>query len=113
MDFVFCFCQEYKDEEVFAVISDIKLIAKHYLKGSCLFDFLAIVPFSQLIQVIQQLENENKLRLFHLFKLLRVPRLFGLLNVERFRQSLTSYYNSKLEENVKKNIDSANYPIHR
>ena len=45
LDFIFCFCQEYKDEELYTVVNDIKKIAKHYIKGSCLFDFLAIVPF--------------------------------------------------------------------
>lgn len=51
------------------------------------------------------------MRLFALFKLLRVPRLFGLLNVERFKQSLTSYFTNQLEEKVKKNIETENYPI--
>lgn len=45
LDFIFCFCQEFKDEETYTVVSDIKKIAKHYIKGSCIFDFLAIVPF--------------------------------------------------------------------
>lgn len=52
LDFSFCFCQEYKDEEVFAIISDIKLIAKHYIKGSCIFDFLAIVPFIDIVPAL-------------------------------------------------------------
>lgn len=45
LDFCFCFCQEYKDEETYTVVSDIKKIAKHYLKGSCIFDLLANIPF--------------------------------------------------------------------
>jgi len=45
MDFIFCFCQEFKDEETYTIVSDIKKIAKHYMKGSCIFDLLAIIPF--------------------------------------------------------------------
>jgi hypothetical protein len=45
LDFIFCFCQEYKDEETYTIITDIKKIAKHYLRSSCIFDLLAIVPF--------------------------------------------------------------------
>jgi len=44
MDMVFCFCQEYLDEETYTVQSDIKTIAKHYLKRSFIFDLLAWLP---------------------------------------------------------------------
>lgn len=90
-------------------MTDIKKIAIHYLKGSCIFDFLAIVPFKDIFSSF--IGKRSKLRLFSLFKLLRVPRLFGLLNVERFKQSITAYYNNKLEEKVRKNIETENYPI--
>ena len=49
--------------------------------------------------------------MFRLFKLLRVPRLFELLNVDRFKQSINDYYNKKLEENVRKGIEGEHYPI--
>lgn len=87
-DFAFCFCQEYKDEEVYAIVTDIKKIAIHYLKGSAVFDFLAIVPFKELLRLNHPesaLDENDRIRLFSLFKLLRVPRLFGLLNVERIK----------------------------
>lgn len=45
LDFVFCFCQEYQDEETYTIESDIKKIAKHYMKGSAVFDLLANIPF--------------------------------------------------------------------
>jgi hypothetical protein len=51
------------------------------------------------------------MRLLALFKLLRVPRLFGLLNVERFKQSITTHFTKQLEEKVKNNIECENYPI--
>ena len=45
LDFVFCFCQEYQDEETYTIESDIKKIAKHYMKVSAVFDLLANIPF--------------------------------------------------------------------
>ena len=56
-------------------------------------------------------EGSEKDRLFLLLKLLRVPRLFELLNVTRIKQSITSYYNNKLKESIKKNVETENYPI--
>ena len=41
LDMIFCFCQEYKDQETFTIVSDIKTIAKNYVKGSFIFDLLA------------------------------------------------------------------------
>jgi potassium voltage-gated channel Eag-related subfamily H protein 8 len=49
MDFIFCFCQEYKDLETYLTVSDLKKIAKNYMKGSCIFDFLANIPFELLL----------------------------------------------------------------
>ena len=43
-DLIFCFFQEFKDEETYTIISDVKKIAKHYLRGSFIFDLLAIIP---------------------------------------------------------------------
>lgn len=99
MDFIFCFCQEYNDEETYCLISDIKQIAVHYLKGSCFFDLLAIIPFSFFIVGKNTGTNDpkkSKVRLFRLIKLLRVPRLFELLNVDRFKKYIKDYYNNRL-----------------
>ena len=45
----FCFCQEYMDEETYNVVSGLKQIAKHYVKESFIFDFIAWFPFSWFI----------------------------------------------------------------
>lgn len=91
MDFAFCFCQEYNDEETYCLITDIKQIAIHYVKGSCFFDLLAIIPFASLL-----VPKKDNARLFRLIKLLRVPRLFELLNVDRFKKYIKDYYNNRL-----------------
>ena len=46
LDMIFCFCQEYLDEETYNVVNNLKQIAKHYSKGSFIFDFIAWFPFS-------------------------------------------------------------------
>jgi len=40
-----------------------------------------------------------------------VPRLFELLNVDRIKQSITDYYNYRLQKAVKNNIEETSYPI--
>ena len=44
LDMAFCFCQEYLDEETYTLVSDLKTIAKHYMKKSFIFDLLAWLP---------------------------------------------------------------------
>ena len=90
IDIIMCFCQEYLDEETYSVVSELKLIAKHYLMRSFIFDFLAWIPFDLIIDINE--ENE-KVRLLRIFKLLRLPRLMELLNVERVKQIVTNHYN--------------------
>jgi hypothetical protein len=48
-DMMFCFLQEYQDDETYTMNSSFKLIAIHYAKGSFFFDFLAIIPFDLII----------------------------------------------------------------
>lgn len=50
LDLIFCFFQEYKDEESYTIISNFKQIAKHYAKGSFVFDLMAIIPFQEIIE---------------------------------------------------------------
>ena len=50
LDLIFCFFQEFKDEETYTIISDVKAIAKHYAKGSFIFDLLAIIPIQEIIE---------------------------------------------------------------
>ena len=97
-DFIFCFCQEYKDEETYTVVSDIKKTAKHCLKGSCLFDLLANIPFELFFMGNTIRIDNQEGRLFRLLKLLRLPRLFELLDIERIKQTLNDYYSKRLVE---------------
>lgn len=80
IDMCCCFCQEYVDQETFSEVSDIKAIAINYLKGSFIFDLLAVIPFEIIFN-----RYVSKPRLWRLMKLLRMPRLSQLLDVEKFK----------------------------
>jgi len=69
-DLCFCFVWEVQDHETYSVITDVKLIAKQYLRGNFIFDFLAVCPFDWFLE-----PDTKKYRLYRLFKLLRVRRL--------------------------------------
>ena len=106
LDFIFCFLQEYKDEETYTIVSDIKKISKHYIKGSCIFDLLACLPFDRILG-----RKKENTRLYRLFKLFRVPRLLELLNVDRIKQTINDHYNKILQTAVENNVESKSYPI--
>jgi len=80
------------------------------MKGSCVFDLLANIPFELLFTKGNKLTSDGG-RLFRLFKLLRVPRLFALLNVDRIKQTISDYYNRRLQRAVHNNIEGEPYPI--
>ena len=105
MDIVFTFCQEYLDEETYKIVSDIKLIAMHYLKGTFIFDFLAWIPFEYIFA------DFHRVRLFRLLKLFRVPRLAALINVDNFKQLINEYYDKQLQYSIKNNNTAYYYPI--
>lgn len=70
------------------------------MKGSCIFDFLANIPFELLMHRGDEIK---KTRLFRLFKLFRVPRLFALLNVNRVKQIIGDHYQKILLTAVQNN----------
>lgn len=99
------------------MVSDIKKIAKHYLKGSCIFDMLAIIPFELFFtlgqdgRAIKGDSAEKASRMFKMIKFFRIPRLFELINVDRVKSSINDYYNKRLQRAVQENDESDSYPI--
>ena len=86
MDNMFCFIQEYQDEETYTIISDVKKIAKNYAKRSFIFDLLAWIPFDRFMQYTSTRRLYRCLNyVYRLFKLLRLPRLKQLIKVENFK----------------------------
>lgn len=89
------------------------MIAIHYVKGSFIFDLIAIIPFAEIITMgnTASLPESSRIRLFRLLKLLRVARLVQLLDVERFKSVITDYFNNRLKEAVARGDDQVSYPI--
>ena len=81
------------------------------MRGSFIFDFLAWFP----IELIQQQQNPNVTvsPLLRLFKLLRMPRLAQLLDVEKCKNIVNSYYEKQLKYNISINNYKMHYPIKR
>ncbi len=81
------FFQEYISEEDFYPVKNLKKIAVHYMKykslivlsiinrGRFVFDLLANLPWDTII-----LKDPKKQQLSRLFKLLRLPKLFLILD---------------------------------
>ena len=70
------------------MVSNLRKIAVHYMKGSFIFDFIAIIPFEFLLNKNYGMDgnNENdKFRILKLFRLLRLARFGELLKIERFK----------------------------
>ena len=70
-------------------VSDLKVIAIHYLKGSFIFDAIAIIPFDMFL-------TGSKIRLYRLLKMLRVPRMVELIDVDRVKGIVNNFVNKRL-----------------
>ncbi|CDW76967.1 cation channel family protein [Stylonychia lemnae] len=89
---------KYISEEDFYPVRDIKKIAIRYLKRSFIFDMLSVIPFRYFIK-----DAETR-QLCSLFKILRLPKLFLLLDSRNFKHIIKTYYDNKLQR-VLKNVD--------
>jgi hypothetical protein len=61
---------------------------------------LACLPIT-LFETIYLIFESNEVRLFRMLKLLRLPRLAELLNVEKFKSLINEYYQGQLERRLK------------
>lgn len=87
LDMVFNFLEEYLDEETYTYVTDLKKISLRYLKGKFIFDLLAWLPLNLMIELF-----DGRKRLFRVLKMLRLPRLAQLLNVERVKKLVNEHY---------------------
>ena len=74
------------------------------MKGNFLFDLIAIIPFDWFFM-------GSKVRLYRLFKMLRVPRMIELLDVDRVKATLNNYYNKRLKASVAEGDERWKPPI--
>ena len=91
IDIFYNFTQEHIDDETYAIVSDITTIAKKYLLGGFIFDFFAWIPFNSIVE-------PN--RLYRLFKLLRIPRTFQLIDVNYMKKILNAVLNRHLNSKL-------------
>lgn len=98
------------DEETYNIVSNFKKIAKHYLRKSFIFDFIAWFPVSLFMSEESSTYMRDS-RLFRLLRLLRLPRLAQLLDVEKCKSILNEFYGKKLENSVIKNDNEFSFPI--
>ena len=110
-DMIFNFLQEYLDDETYIIISDLKLISKRYLRGNFTFDLLAWIPFDIIL-------SSNPHRLYRLLKLLRIPRLAQLINVEQAKLIVNDVFQKRLLRDIQNEkqvdmevINQRHYPI--
>jgi len=80
-DLVFNFFLEYRDPNTYKRIRDFKKISTRYLKGRFAFDFLALFPFYLITE---------DLLWTRLFRLLRLPKFFQMLDINYIDKLLTS-----------------------
>ena len=69
--FTTSFISPYNGDEYF----DLLMIAKHYIRGDFLVDFLSTFWFEELFKYVIRFQNEQLLFLFKVFKLLKVYRI--------------------------------------
>lgn len=111
-DMIFCFFQEYKDEETYNIVSSFRQIATHYFKRSFIFDYIAWFPFDLFLDQTSPFWAFYS-RILRLLKLFRLPRLTQLLDVEKCKSLLNEYYGKRLQEAVLRNDNEFYFPIMR
>lgn len=74
------------------------------MRGNFLFDLVAIIPFDLFTR-------GSKIRLYRLLKMLRVPRMIELLDVDRVKAILNNYYNKRLKRAVAESDERWKPPI--
>ena len=82
IDLILNFFTEYIDSKG-NNIQNLKMIGKNYLKKWFFIDFLSIIPFSLT-------GNPNTEYLLRLFRILKMPRLFRMVDIQRFSAWLSN-----------------------
>lgn len=73
IDIVFCFFQEFVDQETYHYVSKFKPIALAYIKKTFLSDLIAWIPYDYIF--FREDMHTSDLKLLRLTKLLRIPRM--------------------------------------
>ena len=84
-DMIVTFMSAYEDTTTGLIVTDHKLIAKHYLKGWFALDLLACIPVDLIEGFFEKSKNGQNLKLV---RLVRLPRLFKLMRILRVLKTL-------------------------
>ena len=71
-----------------------------------MYDILACIPFAYFMG-----SDPQQKRLYKVIKLLRVPRLFALLDIDNVKKFVNNHYSKQLENAVKNNDNNFSFPI--
>lgn len=109
-DIVLNFFMQYRDDEDFKPVRDLKKIALRYLKQFFILDMLATIPFYYLVKesalaaddpmILYDKDMRTK-RLVFLFKLLRLPKLQTILDTKNFQDIVKNLFSRRLMSVIK------------
>ena len=102
IDMIRNFFLEYSHDETHKPIRDLKQIAKRYLTSSFIFDLVAISTFA-LQELFKDKWEQDSLNLLYILRLLRVEKIFVILNIQVFQGIIKFYYRSNLNASIAKN----------
>ena len=90
LDIIFSFLMEFKDPETQQPVREITAIMKNYgIKGSFIFDFVAVFPLNLFIGDDSNSGNSTVNKLFRMF---RITRIAKLLDIQRVNHMLKSFF---------------------
>lgn len=89
-DFAFSWFMGYRDTETTECVWEFKEIAKSYLRGWFIIDFISIFPF----QIVVPPENGSATKLLRMPRMLRMGKLLDINNVKRLMKSFQSENNT-------------------
>jgi len=91
-------------------IRDFLRIAKHYVTGSFIFDFTATIA-TPLLWVLKDKLSSNEIRLIYLLRLLRISKIFILMNLQKFTELIRNYFRRRLKNSIKINYDQEDLKV--
>jgi len=100
LDIVFCFLTSYTDKFNKLEVTDIKLIAKRYMRGWFWIDLLSVIPFEAIFTLVEDETPDSGMfryaKLSKMSKIIRLLRLFKILKIIKANKRLVQYFSEKM-----------------
>ena len=91
-------------------IRDLFKIAKHYVTGSFIYDFTATIA-TPLLWALKDKLPSNEIHLIYLLRLLRISKIFILMNLQKFTELIRNYFRKRLKNSITKNYDQEDLKV--